>query len=376
MTSLYDPAAGWKPSWWTIDAQAAYGIALPRCPRCNMMHRGLCGRAITRTDAYALGKAGISEAQTEKAQHSAGDHHRARALVFLDGIVTASGRRRDVAVAVCGRVCGGLLGRQPVLYQRRCGDRGCPACARIRAARLGGDLTEAMAHRERGGKQLYELTLTQVKPFGSDPTVAHGELVSRWRRFTNTKTRTGRTFRDRHTGCYRAIELTWSPKGKRNKHGGATRYDGWHAHLHCIIEAEGLQDVQKTAREWADSVGGSYSCCHASRVEDGYAHELAKYVVKPMEEIPDEYGAALYRALHGKRMVQPLGAWRYWRQWLKQADGQDADKPTLMVGAETVAQLYRRHLAGDTTYTVATRDGKTELADLGELFDGDAKWVG
>lgn len=163
-------------------------------------------------------------------------------------------------------------------------------------------------------------TLTQTKfPRHSEGAKeAVHRIASTWRQITNSKTAIGRAFRRMFVGGLRTTETTWSARGdEQHNGGGVVGFSGYHAHLHVILEVrDGIDRAEAAAwliRTWLEhshgaSAGGQ--CVRPASADD--AHQLCKYVTKPLEAVGDKPAILreLFGALHGVRLLQAFGEWQ------------------------------------------------------------------
>lgn len=180
-------------------------------------------------------------------------------------------------------------------------------------------------------------TLTQPKMYGESARDAVHRLYVSWRRLSNS-TATRADFREMFSGGLRTTETTWAPAGMQREHGGRVDFDGFHAHLHIMIEVKpGVRPGDAAAwltNAWLDASPGSRHAAQLvrrARFDD--AHQLAKYVTKPLEEHRGDASVvrALFEGLHGLRLLQAFGSWVAkdgapgWRAWAYDNDD-DADE--------------------------------------------------
>lgn len=289
------------------------------CDRCGRSHRGLCAQQ-TLGDYRALAALGIPASQAD--QHTRAKL-RQRAIQWVHGIVTESGRDRALAVATCGRFVVARRAGKVGLASPFCRDRACPRCQQKRARELAGDLRWVWNdRRERKGISGWFVTLTQPKPHGTDPRIAVDRAMAAWRELTNPNKVTGRKFGLIFPGAVRALEVTWSPKGQPIKGGGEVAYTGWHAHFHVILEGGTNAELRWLRDRWLEITGGSERAFCARRVDDRAFGELSKYVVKPMTTVPCELGRSLFECIHSRRLFEGLGSWKGWRNDVEREPGE------------------------------------------------------
>lgn len=225
------------------------------------------------------------------------------------------GVSRGALIRACGRHYATMRGVDIGVEPRQCRQRPCPACARARARDNAADLEAAM--RTRAGVPFLFATLTQRKLSARDEDArgAVERLYAAWRRVANSRS-TRDDFRSMFEGGLRSVETTWSPMGSNREHGGVVEYDGFHAHLHVMLEVrEGVEPALAAAwlvGAWCDaSEGASVGAQVVRRARFEDAHQLAKYITKPLEENSGDAGIvrALFAGLHGLRLLQAFGSW-------------------------------------------------------------------
>lgn len=206
---------------------------------------------------------------------------------------------------------GDAIGVEP----RQCRQRACPACGRAKARDDGHDLEDAM--RTRAGIAFLFATLTQVKlPVWEEPArAAVCRLYKSWRTLANSR-HTRADFKRYFSGGLRSVETTWSPAGADREHGGTVAFDGFHSHLHVMLEVrEGVEPGE--AASWlhgawlacSEGAGAAAQVIRRARFDD--AHQLCKYVTKPLEDYSENPSVvrALFEGLHGLRLLQAFGSW-------------------------------------------------------------------
>jgi len=294
------------------------------CSRCGGAHWGLCADPVgRRTRAYwVLKSLGFAAADVRRESDA---RLRQRSLGWVDGIVTDSGRDRALAVATCGRPRAAYFAGEYCLAAQQCRDRACVRCQRIRARELAAEVRDLLDVRKAdNAHSRWFVTLTQPKPATHDPRVAIDLALRAWRRLTNTKTQLGRWYRRTFPGALRVLEVTWSPKGKLRKDGSVVPYSGWHAHFHIMLEGGSKADTRALCYRWAALVDGDPELAQDARVMDERrAGELCKYIVKPMVDVPVELGRELFRAVHGRRLMQGCGELVSWRRMVKREPEED-----------------------------------------------------
>lgn len=299
-------------------ARASHGRP-PACPRCRGWHAGLCAAAAPWGSATrrALGLVGLAAG----AERQAETELRQRALTWVSGLVTASGRDRGLAVASCGRPIAGLQGESLVAVPYRCGDRFCPRCQALRSRDLADALRVHVGERLAAKKRILALHLTQRKPAGPDALQeALDGFLGAWRQLTNVRSPNSGPWHAAVAGALRSVEVTWSPKGTPRRHGGVVAYSGWHVHAHCLVELrEEATDADLAAleRQWLNVVGGSSRALVRKEIfsaDDTAVTQVTKYVCKPLAvSMPVHLGRQLARTVHGRKLHLGVGQWRGWR---------------------------------------------------------------
>lgn len=269
-----------------------------------------------------------------------------------------TGLDRGMLILACGRKYAFMRGAEIDLCPRLCRQRPCPRCARVRASQNARDVEAAMRsrHARRDGVTFVFATLTQPKR----PVAEEGardavhRIMQAWARVTHANYATGREFRKIFAGGLRSTETTYSAAGDEQRHGAVVSFDGYHAHLHVLLEVrEGVSRADACRwimREWlAECDGATYAaqCVRAARFED--AAELCKYVTKPLEDVGGQprIVAALFEALHGLRLLAAFGEWTAkagerlgWRSLGNEIMEDDTPPPPLRRGPE-VGDLLR-----------------------------------
>lgn len=372
------------------EAHLAFG-----CQRCGVHHKTkLCADPAPRfsRDWYALRALQLDPRGAFEQSLGA---VRQRALRWVAGMVTASGRDRGIAVATCGRPVAVLVGDRLAIGGMRCRDRACPRCEALRSTELAAKLAAYIEHREDDGPMWF-VTLTQVKPHGSDPRAAIDTMMHKWRWWTNTRTAQGRAWRGVFTGALRVMEVTWSPKGKRRKDGSRVPYDGWHAHFHAVLQGGTEAEVHEQVKRWCAQTGACFQAQDVQTMTADHCREICKYVVKPMMDVPVHLGRRLFETVHGRRLCEGIGDWRGWQrvadeispddenppvQWAVhgEPDEQGMRKPMpLALLMESYGDLVRRREEGITFHGWG-RDGElvTELPveQVGERLLDKPRWL-
>lgn len=170
--------------------------------------------------------------------------------------------------------------------QDRCRQRVCPLCSWWES-RKRGDFIERMCHAMKFPKFI-TLTIPRWKKVPGDGITY---LRDRWNELRGTK-----LFANVRGGMYQ-IEL--KPKE-----------DGWHIHLHAILDAPFIP-YQQLFSAWTMLIGAPYlrvdvrACTTPAQM-----HYAAKYAAKAADyEGASSTVVAWYEATHGKRLYGTYGAW-------------------------------------------------------------------
>lgn len=198
-----------------------------------------------------------------------------------------------------------------------------------------------MEARAVDGVSFVFATLTQPKhPHALESArEAVRRLLDTWRRATNTDKDGRAGFRERFAGGLRTTETTWAAQGDERRNGGRIRFDGFHAHLHLLLEVRaGVSRSDAAAwlqSQWLAHCEGAEpgaQCVRAARFAD--ADELCKYVTKPLEDVAKHPAILreLFAGLHGVRLLQAFGEWqgrgmrRGWRELAREHLGESDDR--------------------------------------------------
>ena len=209
--------------------------------------------------------------------------------------------------------------------------------------------------QEAGGRFIFA-TFTQPKKVHAEERAAPSlnRLLKSFRRMTNAKYATGREFHTYFVGGLRACETVWSARGNRTKDNTVVAFDGWHSHIHAILEVRppAAIDVQRYGEEvaWhrrmenarARAVGMWLEVCEGAKMQsqkmlDCDVHRVAqitKYLTKPFELRAGE-ARELFLAMKGRRVIEGFGEWRQWRQ----VELPEDPRPPVELGGETFAEL-------------------------------------
>jgi len=313
--------------------------------------------------------------------------HRRAVAAALAGVRTSSTKKnphgvsRGALIRRCSRQHAVKVGASFDVEPLCCRQRPCPCCSRARARRNALAVDKAVrARRALTSAAFLFATLTQVKhpSWEESPRQAVHRLHSSWRELTNSKTATGREFHRLFAGGLRTTETTWSPKGASREHGGFVAYDGYHAHLHLIIEVRRGVDSAEAAgwiqREWmriagSEPQGQVVRPARFSELDDltsdekSDAHQLCKYVSKPLEDVSDKPAIlrALFSGIHGVRLLAAFGEWQGragvrlgWRELGEERDPSEGPPEPRWMGP-TIGKLmdYAQHHPEGTTDRVA-----------------------
>jgi hypothetical protein len=137
------------------------------------------------------------------------------------------------------------------------------------------------------GKPLRFLTLTQVAVKGESFDAARARLFE-----TYSKLQRREEYKHYVAGALRVCEATW------NEERGS-----WNLHLHVIFEGRYWPQDELQAL-WQSCGGGIVDIRAATSVD-----ELLKYALKTAN-VPKERIVEWAQAMHGKRDIEYLGAWR------------------------------------------------------------------
>lgn len=362
------------------------------CARCGSFHRGLCARIEVGALASALRSLGVPRGWADA---EAGTVWRQRSCTIVRGIVTRSGRDRELAIATCGRFAVAEVDGVMQLRPLYCRDRLCGACQVRRARRLAGELRELLSLRVASlGDVHWFATLTQPKPIDTDPREAVKRIRAAWRQLTNKKTALGREFHRRFAGGIKSIEVTWSAAGQLRKDGTRVPYSGWHAHVHLLLENRSTWDhasLQWLTRAWCSIVGGRPGAQHYAPMNADRIGQLAKYVTKPLDDSIDlDLAGELARVLHSARLHEGFGALRAWRKllpedpvkhvvaWAHLADVFDTATsgkvPTLSV-IELVKLAADPERGRAAVVFSDAKGGTVSVHDAASVFDAVRRWV-
>lgn len=273
----------------------------------------------------------------ERLEGAAATIHRAAVARALAGVRTTPTKRnpngvsRGALIRRCSRQHAVKVGSSFDVEPICCRQRPCPCCARARARRNASAVDKAVrARRAMTHASFLFATLTQVKRprWEESPREAVHRLHVAWRELTNSKTATGREFHRLFAGGLRTTETTWSPKDAEREHGGHVTFDGYHAHLHVLIEVrEGIDRGEASGwlqRAWLELCPGTRAGAqvvrparfgelseHRNEEKKSDVHQLSKYVSKPLEDVAEHPHILreLFSGIHGVRLLAAFGEW-------------------------------------------------------------------
>jgi hypothetical protein len=198
-----------------------------------------------------------------------------------DNPETVPGSEHDFITVQC--VCCGHTARVPVY----CGNRFCNICHSQRQKRVKNRINWLVRNRPKvKGTMLKHLTLTVRNRKDLDGMVRH--LVKSFRKFRQRK-----YFKKHVIGGAFVVEIT--EKG-----------NGWHAHIHCIIQAY-LVEWEIFRDMWKQCTGGDTGIDIRNRSAVSCVQYLTKYISK--SELPDDLQQIASDALKNYRLFNPFGDW-------------------------------------------------------------------
>jgi hypothetical protein len=310
------------------EAELAYSAPL---------HGDVAGGRSIEDYAQALG------VDVEGVKHDSGHGQRAAVLRWLDHSIRTKpteknprGLPRRERVARCGSVWTAKRGDQIGLAHKWCNDRMCPVCTERRANELAAKLKRWCEHRWDRGAQIIFPTLTQVKQEVCHESAeqAVARLYAMRREMMNDHSKAGRELRSYFRGGVWFCELSWSYRGKRTRTGARVAFDGWHPHLHGLIELEDpppeLEEKLGPERArivWAKQAGEALrrawlrlnpeaaSIAQAVEVVDRErVGQVTKYPCAPFGMANPERSREAALALARRRMHDAWGSWRSWKK--------------------------------------------------------------
>lgn len=182
-------------------------------------------------------------------------------------------------------------GEQYAVVADHCHDRFCRPCSRFRSRTIASNIASYIRNR-----RFRFLTIT-IKTTGLTLKQGVDKLYASFAKLRRTK-----LWGSRVTGGCCTCEV--KPKSGEN---------GWHPHLHCIIEGKFLP-LKPLRKLWLQVTGDSYIIdISLGKDADDAARYIAKYITKPFNadviRNPDRLEQAIH-ALHGRRLVSTFGHWR------------------------------------------------------------------
>ncbi|MCB9893543.1 MAG: protein rep [Planctomycetes bacterium] len=194
-------------------------------------------------------------------------------------------------------------GRVTRVLRNQCGNRGCPVCDSLRAARIRRGLGEVVAERMKAGARFSLITLTMPHRRGDMAQKLVCHLTAALRKFQQTE-----GFKQNVRSWARGIEVPWS---------AAT---GFHPHAHYIVEAK-LWPKDEIKRLWIDCMtraGGPAvlpNGAHVKGVKDAGKGlmEAVGYPFKVMDlnTIPFLELVELLYATRNRRLVSVCRTWSH-----------------------------------------------------------------
>jgi len=337
-----------------------------------------------RTDEHlALRLLGRDPARAEAVART---HLRVRTVPWALGLRTKSGKDRGLQIARCGRLrpAEGYESEEHSLVHVWCRDRACPCCQRARARKLSAQLRCAMKVRlqQRPAATLLFVTLTMPKlPHAiAGCRTALDRVFAAYGKLTDTKSMPGREFRRLFPGGVRTIEITYSGEG--DVHGShVVQYDGYHPHLHLLLEVAHGVDAQEAIRwliaRWLDvAVGASAAAQKALPADERRIGQLTKYVTKPLEQASSRPAVAreLFEAIKGRRLIHGFGAWKDWKRWVDGDTKVVGPPEKLLLCSVDLGQLFRLTNPGcppTRIYFERVIDGEriTRVRDASQVWD-------
>lgn len=207
----------------------------------------------------------------------------------------------------------------PCLCTRRCRERLCPLCQRVRAAKYTSCYERAL---KRWKKALF-ITLT-VRRRDEPPEDSLNRILRYFRRLRRTA-----VWKQSVGEGYFAVEITKVPKAP-----------GWHVHLHVLCAAVYL-DKDWLHREWFRITGDSF-ITGVERAGKDHPRYLARYAAKWVpKDLAGDQMWYLWEGLAGRRLAQGFGG----APPLNAEDDENASKTSSPVC--TLAQCSRLAALGD-----------------------------
>ena len=171
-----------------------------------------------------------------------------------------------------------------------CRDRFCQPCSAFRARVIAGNVSQFL------GSRPYRFLTVTIKT--TDLTLKQG-VDKLYRSFAKLRRTT--LWNQKVTGGCVVCEV-------KPKNAG----DGWHPHLHCIIEGKYLP-LKPLRKLWLQITGDSFILdISFGRDADSAASYVTKYVTKPFGDGVTRNHVRLceaIEALHGRRLIATFGSW-------------------------------------------------------------------
>lgn len=168
-----------------------------------------------------------------------------------------------------------------------CGNRFCQICSSPRQKRVKNRINWLIKHRttERG-TMLKHLTLTIKNDLDLSAMVKH--LVKSFRKMRQRK-----LFKAKIIGGAFVVELT-------------NKGNGWHAHIHCIIQSHRIE-WKDLLKMWMSVSGGNTGVYIRNIPPVQAVRYLTKYITK--SDLPIELQKKASGALMNYRLFNPFGTW-------------------------------------------------------------------
>lgn len=329
---------------------------------------------------------------------------------------TRGGNGRELRLSMCGVAFVAKRGERVNFARRGCKDRLCPDCSARRSRRLaaslrdciarravlpdtcdaptagddaapvhaaatcgrgeasGGCAARACGQRQRGkGRarcseatpetRILFVTLTQRKHPFEEPKLALDRLLESFRRFRQSV-----FYRRQVVGGLRSIECTARAKGDRVGD-YVVGVPGIHAHLHCLLEVRAGVRAGDIRAAWVSVADAEESGVDVQAVNDANVYQCCDYPVnmsgllEVLTAAPD-YVRRVVQALHGRRLVELVGAWREWPVTLREAEGD------LVYGDRAVYTLCTNDPDAAASFKWANGNVEPTEAVLAAFLDG------
>ncbi|MCA8916702.1 MAG: protein rep [Planctomycetes bacterium] len=192
-------------------------------------------------------------------------------------------------------------GRVSRVLRNQCGNRGCPVCDSLRAARIRRGLGEVVAERMKAGARFSLITLTMPHRRGDMAQKLVCHLTAGLRKFQQTE-----GFKQNVRSWARGIEVPWSAA------------NGFHPHAHYIVEAKiwPKEEIKQVWIECMARAGGPAvlpNGAHVKGVKDAGKGlmEAVGYPFKIMDlnSIPFLELVELLYATRNRRLVSMCRTW-------------------------------------------------------------------